>query len=223
MACCFLALAGWGSAIAMPQIEPAAVQPATQPFPVPGAARPAVPQLEPRYERLDCGLTIVLVENHAVPLVSVQLAVKAGRADEPRVQLGVATFTAEMLAKGTKGKDALAIAKAIDTVGGRLAVDASFEATLISCDALSRHVDVCLQTVSDMVRSPTFPAGEMPKVREQLTAEVRQRLDEAEGLFARETFRLLGHGRIVDCFVNVIGQVMGLFVRPERNRDGQPL
>ena len=50
-----------------------------------------------------------------------QLAIKAGRMHEPRARLGVSEATADMLVKGTKKHDAVALAKAIDFVGGTIA------------------------------------------------------------------------------------------------------
>ena len=50
----------------------------------------------------------------ACPVVSMQLAIKAGREDEPFAHLGVSEFTADMLVKGTRRRKALD-----DRQGGR--------------------------------------------------------------------------------------------------------
>jgi len=146
----------------------------------PAAAAPAPVELPKIDEiKLANGLAVHVIKNDRLPVVSFQMAIRAGRMHEPRSRLGVAEATANMLVKGTKKRDALSIAKQIDFVGGTIAADATFEATLLSCSVLARNTGVCLDLVPDMLMNPTFPDAELTKVREGLLAEVRQRLDDA--------------------------------------------
>ncbi len=137
------------------------------------------------------GLKVVIVKDARLPVVSMQLAVRAGRADEPRARLGVSEFAADMLVKGTTKRKALDIAKAIDFVGGGLGVDASFEATIASCKVLSKNTNVCLDLLPDVVLNPSFPGDEMARVREQLLASVRTRLDDAGTMASVQVQNLL--------------------------------
>jgi zinc protease len=171
------------------------------------APAPKPPQkLElPPVERftLPNGLQVIVVKDPRLPIVSMQLAVKAGRADEPPAHLGIAEFTADMLVKGTKKRKALDIAKAVDFVGGGITVDASFEATIASCKVMSKNLPMCLDVLPDIIEHPTFPADEMNRVREQLIAEVRQRYDDAGTLGSLHVQNLLWsddhvRGRVVD-------------------------
>ena len=125
------------------------------------------------------GLKVFVVKSDHLPTVGLQLAIIAGRADEPKQKVGVSSFVAGMLTKGTKKRNALAIAKAIDFVGGALGADASFEATVVSCSAMAKDLGTCLSLVPEIVTQPSFAKDEMTKVRDLLLAEVRQRLDDA--------------------------------------------
>ncbi|HEV7554728.1 MAG TPA: insulinase family protein, partial [Kofleriaceae bacterium] len=87
--------------------------------------------------KLANGLQIYVIKSNKLPTVSMQLAIRAGRMAEPRARLGVSELTADMLVKGTRRRDAAALAKTIDFVGGTIAADATFEATLVSCSVLS--------------------------------------------------------------------------------------
>ncbi|MCA9674060.1 MAG: insulinase family protein [Myxococcales bacterium] len=147
----------------------------------PPAPQPPAALKLPPIERftLKNGLQVFVVKSDRLPEVSMQLVIKAGRIDEPKARLGVAEFAADMLPKGTKKRNALAIAKAIDFVGGSLSADASFEATLVNCTVMAKDLGTCMSLVPEMVTQPAFAAGEMPKVREGLLAEVRNRLDDA--------------------------------------------
>lgn len=141
--------------------------------------------------KLANGLTVFAIKDSRLPVVSMQLAIRAGRMQEPRARLGVAEATADMLVKGTKKRNAVALAKAIEFVGGRIAADATFEATLVSCSVLARNFSTCLQLVPEMITQSTFPADELEKVKEVHVAGVRARLDDANQLSAAHVQNLL--------------------------------
>src|SRR5690606_25164182 len=58
---------------------------------------------------LSNGLRVFAVKSPRLPVVSMQLAIKAGRRNEPRARLGVAEATADMMVKGTKKRNAVAL------------------------------------------------------------------------------------------------------------------
>ena len=147
---------------------------------------PAIEEL-----KLKNGLQVYVIKSSRLPVVSMQLAIKAGRRHEPRARLGVAEATADMIVKGTKKHDALALAKAIDFVGGTIAADATFEATLVSCSVLARNLNTCLQLLPEMVTQSTFPDDELKKIKELMIGNVRQRLDDAGQLASTHVQNLL--------------------------------
>ncbi len=140
---------------------------------------------------LSNGLQVYAVEDKRLPTINVQLAIRAGRAQEPRARLGVAEATADMLVKGTRGHDAVALAKTIDFVGGTIGAEATFEATLVSCGALARDRGVCLGLMSEMLTQSTFPDAELAKIKEQMIGTVRARLDDANALASEHVQNLL--------------------------------
>lgn len=146
----------------------------------PPPAEPVALELPP-IERftLPSGLEVIAVRDPTLPVVSLQLAIRAGKELEARDQVGLSSFVASMLSRGTRRKSAAQIAGAIDFVGGALGASASYEATLVTCKVLSKHLDTCLELVPDMLARPSFPAAEMDIVRQDLHAQVRQRLDDA--------------------------------------------
>lgn len=141
--------------------------------------------------KLANGLEVFVIKSDRLPVASLQIAIRAGRMHEPRARLGVAEFTAEMLVKGTRKRSAVALAKAIDFVGGTIAADATFEATLMSCSVLARNLGTCLQLVPEMLTQPSFPDAELAKVRDGMLGRVRQRLDDAGQLAAAHVQNLL--------------------------------
>jgi len=159
----------------------------------PPAAKPPAAVALPAIEtfKLANGLSVYVIKSSRLPVVSMQLAIRAGRMHEPKARLGVSELTADMLVKGTKQRDALALATAIDFVGGTIAADATFEATLVSCSVMSRNVKTCLELLPEMITQPNFPEPELAKVRERHLGAIRQRLDDAGTLAAVQVQNLL--------------------------------
>ena len=169
----------------------------------PAAAQPAALVIPPVDNfKLANGLDVYVIKNDRLPVVSFDLAIKAGRQQEPRARLGVSEATADMLVKGTRKHDAVGLAKAIDFVGGTIGADATFEATLVSCSALARNKGTCLDLLPEMITQSTFPDQELSKVKEQMVAAVRGRLDNAEQLAAVHVQNLLWSNDHVRGWIN---------------------
>ena len=62
-----------------------------------------------------------LVESHEVPLVQINLLVKAGAGDDPAGKFGVASLTAAMLDEGAGTRTALELADDVEFLGASLA------------------------------------------------------------------------------------------------------
>src|SRR5262249_43554729 len=73
-------------------------------------------------KKLANGLTVAVVPRTDVPLVTVQLLVRAGASafDEGDYKAGLANLTAGMLTKGTKTRSATQIAEDIEFLGGSI-------------------------------------------------------------------------------------------------------
>ena len=169
----------------------------------PPAAQPAALAIPPVDNfKLSNGLDVYVVKNDRLPVVSFDLAIKAGRQQEPRARLGVSEATADMLVKGTRKHDAVGLAKAIDFVGGTIGADATFEATLVSCSVLARNKTTCLDLLPEMITQSTYPDQELSKVKEQMVAAVRGRLDNAEQLAAVNVQNLLWSNDHVRGWIN---------------------
>src|SRR5688572_11011807 len=84
-----------------------------------------LPEIQKR--ALSNGLTVWLVESHEVPLVQINLLVKAGAGDDPSGKFGIASLTAAMLDEGAGSRNALELADAVDFLGASLATTARSE------------------------------------------------------------------------------------------------
>jgi zinc protease len=151
--------------------------PPPQPAPLP------LPRLE-RW-RLANGLDVVTVPRAEPSIVSFTFAIRAGAYDEDRDKtFGVAQFTAAMLRKGTRKRSAEQISEAIDFVGGSLDAASGAESTTVACTALAKDQRLCLDLLAESLLAPTFPAGEMEEVRDQVLAALAARYDDPHQLAA---------------------------------------
>ncbi len=137
------------------------------------------------------GLSVIVVKSDKLPIVKMQLAVRAGEQDSPREKVGLAQFAASMLTKGTRTKSALQIAQSIDQVGGTLTANAGFESTVMTCAAMAKNLGTCTRLLADIAVNPTFPAAHMDEVRNLLHTLVRQRRDDAGNMAGAHLRNLL--------------------------------
>src|SRR5262245_47592860 len=79
--------------------------------------------------QLKNGMTVLLMEQHEVPIVSFSIVVKAGSVADPAGKEGLASLTADLLRKGTRTRTADQIANDLDFIGGQFEMAASTDFT----------------------------------------------------------------------------------------------
>ena len=92
----------------------------------PAVAQPGSLKLPP-YKKvvLKNGMTLLLMEQREVPLVSFSVLVKAGSVSDPAGKEGVASMTAALLRKGTATRSADEFSAQLDFIGGSFGAGAS--------------------------------------------------------------------------------------------------
>jgi zinc protease len=131
------------------------------------------------------GIELIVVPRRTIPSVEVTLALRLPETAEPLDKSGLASFTAQMLRKGTKKRTADQISEAIDFVGGSLGADALGEGIIVSCHARARDLSLCLDLVSDVAMNAQFPEKEMAEIAQQLEASINQSKDNPGALAQR--------------------------------------
>jgi zinc protease len=149
--------------------------------PPPPQPRPLeLPQVE-RW-KLRNGLEVIALPRNELPVISFGVAIKAGGYDEGKQGLGVASFTAEMLRKGTKRSTADQISALIDGVGGSFEASAADEHSGVSCTVLAKDRAVCFRLLAETLLTPLFPEVEMGEVRDRMMGGINQRYDDPGAL-----------------------------------------
>ena len=119
----------------------------------------------PQKFTLSNGLAVTLIPYGAVAKVTVRLTIRTGSIDEAANQVWLSKLTGDLLTQGTATKTASAIARAAARMGGSLNVSVSEDHTDISGDVLSDSGPGMIELLADVVRHPTFPESELPRLK----------------------------------------------------------
>lgn len=114
-----------------------------------------------REVKLDNGLTLVLIENHRVPMVSMSLGIPVGGVNDPANQTGLNEAVAALLNDGAGNRSSLQLARAIETLGGQLSISVNDDYTEIYSSVIAENLDAMLDLFGDIILHPTFPEEEV--------------------------------------------------------------
>ena len=134
--------------------------------------------MKPKFYRkvLKNGMTIIF-EKRDLPIVSVAFAVRNGGINEAEKEKGISHFIEHMLYKGTTNRNVKQIAEEIERNGGELNGFTDEDITAYWCKMPSKHIDVALNVLSDMVKNPLFDKKELEKERKVIFEEIKMRKD----------------------------------------------
>lgn len=157
---------------------------ANEPYPPKGdTLNPDTLKLPPfKKAKLKNGLTILLMEQHEIPIISFSFIVKAGSVADPVGKEGVASLTASLLRKGTKARSADQLSAELDFIGGQLSAFADFDSTSGRAEFLKKDIVKGLDLFSDALLNPTFPADEVTKLLKQSIDSAKSAKDQAGGV-----------------------------------------
>jgi len=119
-------------------------------------------------EVLPNGITVLSRANFNSASVSVSGYFQAGSLDEPDEKLGLADFVSSALMRGAERHDFDSIYNELESAGASLGYDSGTHTTGFSGRSLAEDLPLLLGLLSETMRSPTFPADEMEKLRTQL-------------------------------------------------------
>jgi zinc protease len=118
------------------------------------------------------GITVLVLEQHFLPIVEVHALIKAGSAQDPPEKAGLANLTASLLDEGTTSRSSKQLAEQIDFVGGSLEVKAGEDFTTASARVLKKDVGLGFTILADILLRPAFPKQEFERVRAQILGEI---------------------------------------------------
>lgn len=140
---------------------------------------------------LSNGLPVYVYEKRDVPIIQLNLVVKAGSVDEPADKLGLAGMTANMMDEGAAGKSALQLSDEIDFLGTSISVSGGLHTSGMSMRSTTSKFDASLKLFADILLRPDFPESELVRLRKQYLTSLVQAYDRPPVIAAAATSQLV--------------------------------
>ncbi|MGH9480240.1 MAG: M16 family metallopeptidase [Terriglobales bacterium] len=137
-----------------------------------GPVQPYVPPVVHR-DQLPNGLRIVVVEDHRFPLVTIELALRAGATRLTPASAGLAQAEADLLTAGTPTRTSLQIAQDADALGGSISASVDSDFLTLAASALSTRLQPLVALVADVALHPAFPESEVALEKNNLLQTLR--------------------------------------------------
>lgn len=138
-------------------------------------------------EQLPNGLVWLFSEQRSLPLVTMQVMVKAGVLRDPPGKEGLANLTVLLLLQGTKTRSATQIAEEVDFLGAKLSASGADDYALVSFTLLKKDLAAGVDLFRDVLFNPAFAPKEVQQKVSQLVASFRSDEDEP-GIVAGRAF-----------------------------------
>jgi zinc protease len=148
-----------------------------------------------RFE-LQGGATLLLEEEHSLPLVSMTLALKSGSAHDPAGKEGASRLALRMLRRGAGELSSKEIEDAIDRLGAEVGTDVSPSGATVGAQVIRRNLDPFLDLLAKMLGAPSFPADEFGRLKRETVAEILESRDSDRALAQRAFRRSLFAGHL---------------------------
>ncbi|HYT73781.1 MAG TPA: pitrilysin family protein [Vicinamibacterales bacterium] len=149
--------------------------------------------LSPVRHVLSNGVAAIVQETAFSPAVTINLAFHAGSLYEPDDRVGLASFLARVIDRGTETRSADDIADILDDRGVVPKVSVNRHVLTLACTCLSEDFDDVLALLADVARHPSFPDNEIEKRRAETITAIRQDEDNP-GVRAGESLQALLYG-----------------------------
>src|ERR671935_372685 len=123
------------------------------------------------------GLTVLIREQQAMPLVSINTYVKAGYFDEDDRISGISHVIEHMFFKGTTKRPVGEIARQTQALGGYLNAYTYYDRTVYHTEVPAENMKKALEIQADALWNSIYDAGELKKEIEVVLQENSRKLD----------------------------------------------
>jgi predicted Zn-dependent peptidase len=138
------------------------------------------------------GLQVRTVPFSGLPLVTLRLVIRGGRADDGAAAAGFSELLADALEEGTRNRSADELFDLLQFAGGDLKADASTDATIVEAHGLASSLPLLAELLADVVRNAAFPKEGVRRVKalalEDLETDESEPAFLASRAFAREIY-----------------------------------
>ena len=138
--------------------------------------------------RLANGVTVSIDPMPGAQSAAIGLYAGVGSRSESDGKGGLAHLVEHMVFKGARGRDARAIAEAIEDVGGSLNAWTARDQTVFHARTLAPDVGLALELIADLVRAPRLDEAELEREKLVILSELGECLDAPDDLIHDRLF-----------------------------------
>lgn len=147
---------------------------------------------DPTRTMLANGTTLITLENHNLPLVSICSTTLGGTRYENAANNGIYTLYSRTLIKGTKNRSAVQIAKDVEGFAGHIDGFNGKNTVGLKSNFLSEHIHSGMDLFFDVLTHPAFKPDEIAKEKKFIMQAIKDQEDQLTQLafseFARKLF-----------------------------------
>jgi predicted Zn-dependent peptidase len=123
--------------------------------------------------QLKNGLTVLLVEDHKLPRISLSLSMDVGQVLEGE-KSGTVSLLGDLLSEGTKAYSKEALDEKVDFIGARL----STGGTSLGAAGLSKYAEDLFALSAEVAQRPTLPQSGFDKIKERTLSGLKSQKDD---------------------------------------------
>ncbi len=129
---------------------------------------------KPQAVSLPNGLTIIVVEDRRLPLVSYRLSFRTGDANDPLELPGLTDMLTGLLTEGTESRTSRQIADEVALMGAALTAGANSDYSTVAASSLGNFSDKVLELMADVTLRPSFPQNEVELTKQNTIESLKQ-------------------------------------------------
>jgi len=161
----------------------------------------------------------VLVEtSHALPLVSLTIALRSGAALDPEGKEGLSRLVARLMRRTGGGLSPQVIDTRIDSLGASLGAEVSHSNVAFHGTVIARSIEPFVDLLGDVIARPGFADEELERLKRETEGELIEARDNDRSLarrfFRRKLFPDHAYGRAVSGSVSSVRRVSSADVAP---------
>lgn len=137
-------------------------------------------------------MTLIVETSQVLPVATIGITFRAGRADEPSGRDGLARLTAKMKRRVQHGGED--VEHRFDRLGAELDEQVGLGATTFSCEVLARSVDAAAGLLAEVIADARLDADELGRLKRQSKAALLRTRDDDALLCGRALRRNLFAG-----------------------------
>lgn len=148
--------------------------------------------------KLDNGLTLVLIEDHRAPVVTITVGIpvdssSSGNIAELTNEMALTEATAELITEGAGSRGSHEMAREVETIGGRLSSSANDDYAWLAVAVVAENTERMMGLLAEVLLHPTYPESEVALYkRNRIQKLVVQRQDPS--FLAGEQFDRIVYG-----------------------------